>query len=30
MSDQVQSIESGQYGYAATQAERNKVLRNTY
>jgi len=31
MSDQVQTIESsGQFGYAISQAERNKVLRNTY
>jgi modulator of FtsH protease len=31
MNDQVQTIESsGQYGYLASQAERNKVLRNTY
>jgi modulator of FtsH protease len=28
MNDQVQTIE--QYGYVASQAERNKVLRNTY
>jgi modulator of FtsH protease len=31
MSDQVQSIEtSGRFGYAISQAQRNKVLRNTY
>lgn len=30
MNDQVQTIESGQFGYAISQAERNKVLRNTY
>ena len=31
MSDQVQTIEqSGRFGYAMSQAQRNKVLRNTY
>jgi modulator of FtsH protease len=31
MSDQVQSLEqTGQLGYALSQTERNKVLRNTY
>jgi modulator of FtsH protease len=31
MSDQVQSLEqTGQFGYALSQTERNKVLRNTY
>jgi modulator of FtsH protease len=31
MNDQVQSIEtSSRFGYAISQAERNKVLRNTY
>lgn len=30
MNDQVQTIESGQFGHAILQAERNKVLRNTY
>ena len=31
MNDQVQSIEqSGRFGYAVSQAQRNKVMRNTY
>jgi modulator of FtsH protease len=31
MSEQVQSLEqTGQFGYALSQSERNKVLRNTY
>ena len=31
MNDQVQTIDqSGRFGYAISQAERNKVLRNTY
>jgi modulator of FtsH protease len=30
MTDQVQTINEGSYGYVAALAERNKVLRNTY
>ena len=31
MTDQVQTVQTGDYGYAVTTAEeRNRVLRNTY
>ena len=30
MTDQVQTIQTGDYGHVATAAERNRVLRNTY
>ena len=31
MSEQVQTIEqSGRFGYAVSQAQRNRVMRNTY
>lgn len=30
MTDQVQTIDQGSFGYTTTPAERNKVLRNTY
>ena len=31
MTEQVQTIEqSGRFGYAVSQAQRNKVMRNTY
>jgi modulator of FtsH protease len=30
MTDQVQTVQTGDYGYAVTAEQRNKVLRNTY
>ena len=30
MTDQVQSVQTGDYGYAVSAEQRNKVLRNTY
>jgi len=30
MTDQVQTVQTGDYGYAASAEQRNKVLRNTY